>query len=285
MKKMIAAAAVAATAALAPAFAQAQDAAPTGVYANLGYAYTDASDIQLGALQAKLGYRFHPNFGVEAEGAFGIDDDKSAGAKVSLSHEFAAYGVGSNVLQVVTIPAMGLSMAVSTLVGQNIGAGNIERAARITVLGTIFGFIILSLVGLLAWFGAEQIVAFFIPDDAQVIAEGAGFIRIMCLAWGCIGIQLCIVSTFRASGNMLIAMVIALVSQWMVQFPMAYVLSKHTILQSHGLWWSFPVTNVVVAIVSICWFLRGSWKTTRLTEDEKQTAKVAQEAIIEDGIR
>lgn len=197
----------------------------------------------------------------------------------------AAYGVGSNVLQVVTIPAMGLSMAVSTLVGQNIGAGNIERAARITVLGTIFGFIILSLVGLLAWFGAEQIVAFFIPDDAQVIAEGAGFIRIMCLAWGCIGIQLCIVSTFRASGNMLIAMVIALVSQWMVQFPMAYVLSKHTILQSQGLWWSFPVTNIVVAIVSVCWFLRGSWKTTRLTEDEQQTAKVAQEAIIEDGIR
>jgi putative MATE family efflux protein len=197
----------------------------------------------------------------------------------------AAYGVGSNVLQVVTIPAMGLSMAVSTLVGQNIGAGNIDRAARITVLGTIWGFIILSLVGLLAWFGAEQIVAFFIPNDTQVIAEGAGFIRIMCLAWGCIGIQLCIVSTFRASGNMLIAMVIALVSQWMVQFPMAYVLSKHTILQSQGLWWSFPVTNIVVAIVSVCWFLRGSWKTTRLTEDEKQTAKVAQAAIIEDGIR
>ena len=197
----------------------------------------------------------------------------------------AAYGVGSNVLQVVTIPAMGLSMAVSTLVGQNIGAGNIERAARITVLGTIFGFIILTLVGILAWFGAEQIVAFFIPNDPEVIAEGASFIRTMCLAWGCIGVQLSIVSTFRASGNMLIAMVIALVAQWMVQFPMAYVLSKHTILQAHGLWWSFPVTNVVVAIVSVCWFLRGSWKTTRLTEDEHQIAKVAQETIIEDGIR
>jgi MATE family, multidrug efflux pump len=43
----------------------------------------------------------------------------------------AAYGVGSTVLQVVMIPAMGLSMAVSTLVGQNIGAGNIQRASRI----------------------------------------------------------------------------------------------------------------------------------------------------------
>ena len=65
---------------------------------------------------------------------------------------------------------------------------------------------------------------------ADVIAEGARFIRIMCLAWGGIGVQLCIVSAFRASGNMLIAMVIALVSQFMFQFPLAYILSKHTSL-------------------------------------------------------
>jgi MATE family, multidrug efflux pump len=84
---------------------------------------------------------------------------------------------------------------------------------------------------------------------------------------------------------MLIAMVIALVSQWMIQFPLAYVLSKHTTLLAHGLWWSFPVTNVLVAIVAICWFARGSWKTTRLTEEGELTNKIAQETIIEEGIR
>ena len=51
----------------------------------------------------------------------------------------AAYGVGPTVLQVVMIPAMGLSMAVSTLVGQNIGAGNIQRASRIALFGTSVG--------------------------------------------------------------------------------------------------------------------------------------------------
>jgi putative MATE family efflux protein len=197
----------------------------------------------------------------------------------------AAYGVGSNVLQVVTIPAMGLSMAVSTLVGQNIGAGNIGRATRVARLGACFGFVVLSLVGLVAYVFAGRIVAFFIPEDPGVIAAGARFIRIMCLAWGGMGIQLCIVSAFRASGNMLIAMVIALVSQWMLQFPLAYVLSKHTILAAEGLWWSFPVTNVVVAIVAVAWFSRGSWKTTRLTEDAAQTALVAQETLVEDTIR
>ncbi|MGN6390311.1 MAG: MATE family efflux transporter [Burkholderiaceae bacterium] len=197
----------------------------------------------------------------------------------------AAYGVGSNVLQIVTIPVMGLSMAVSTLVGQNIGAGNIDRAARVTRLGTMLGFVILTVIGALAWLSAPWLVRFFIPDDAAVIAEGAHFIRVMCLAWGGIGVQLCIVSAFRASGNMLIAMTIAMVSQWMIQFPLAYVLSKHTVLGSDGLWWSFPVTNVAVALVSVCWFARGSWKSGRLTEDDKQIAEIAQEAIVEERMR
>jgi putative MATE family efflux protein len=195
----------------------------------------------------------------------------------------AAYGVGSNILQVVTIPAMGLSMAVSTLVGQNMGAGNLKRAARVTVLGALCGFVLLTLVGIIAYIFAPAFVAFFVPHVPEVITQGAQFIRIMCLAWGGIGVQLCIVSAFRASGNMLVAMVIALVSQWMIQFPLAYVLSKHTELQSTGLWWSFPVTNVIVSLASICWFARGDWKKTRLTEEIKQIAKVTEET--EDGIR
>jgi len=195
----------------------------------------------------------------------------------------AAYGVGSNILQVVTIPAMGLSMAVSTLVGQNMGAGNIKRAARVTVLGALCGFVLLTLVGIIAYIFAPAFVAFFVPHVPEVITQGAQFIRIMCLAWGGIGVQLCIVSAFRASGNMLVAMVIALVSQWMIQFPMAYVLSKHTPLESAGLWWSFPVTNVIVSLVSIGWFARGDWKKTRLTQEAQQIAKVTEET--EDGIR
>ena len=197
----------------------------------------------------------------------------------------AAYGVGSNILQIVTVPVMGLSMAVSTLVGQNIGAGQVERAASAAKLGAFVGFLLLSLIGGIAYLLAPSLIAFFIPDDPDVIREGAHFLRIMCLAWGGIGVQLCIVSAFRASGNMLMAMVIAMVSQWMIQFPLAYVLAKHTTLGADGLWWSFPVTNIVVALVSVCWFARGSWKTKRLTEDDHQIAKIADHAMVEEGAR
>jgi putative MATE family efflux protein len=194
----------------------------------------------------------------------------------------AAYGVGSNILQFVTIPAMGLSMSVSTLVSQNIGAGNVQRAARVATLGAASGFVILTLVGVVAYALAPAFVAFFVPNDADVIAEGALFIRVMCLAWGGIGVQLCIVSAFRASGNMLMAMVIAMVTQFVFQFPLAYVLSKHTALNAVGVWWSFPITNVAAAAVAAAWFAQGGWKKTRLTDED---ALAADETIIEEGIR
>jgi putative MATE family efflux protein len=172
----------------------------------------------------------------------------------------AAYGVGSNILQFVTIPAWGMSQAVSTLVSQNMGARNLERGARVAWLGAGASFVILSVVGLVAYVLAPALVAFFVPRSPEVITEGAQFIRIMCLAWGGIGVQLCVVSAFRASGNMLAAMVIALVSQFVLQFPLAYILSKHTSLQAFGLWWSFPITTIIVAAGSLCWFAQGGWQ-------------------------
>jgi putative MATE family efflux protein len=194
----------------------------------------------------------------------------------------AAYGVGANILQFVTIPAMGLSMAVSTLVGQNIGAGNLQRAERAAMLGAISGFAVLTLAGITAYLLAPVLVGFFVPHDAAVIAEGTHFIRIMSLTWGAIGVQLCIVSAFRASGNMVNAMLIALVSQWLVQVPMAVVLARSGLHES-GLWWSFPITNVVTTILCVGWFARGGWKTNRATE--KDLAAVTDEIIAEEGVR
>jgi len=197
----------------------------------------------------------------------------------------AAYGVGSTLLQVITIPAMGISMAVSTLAGQNIGAGNVERASRATVLGAAMSFAGLSAVGALAFVFAPWLVAFFIPGDPAVIASASHYVRIMCLAWGAMGVQLSVTAAFRASGNMLMAMVLGIVSQWVLQFPLAFVLSRHTTLDESGIWWSFPLTNVAIALVSVAWFARGSWKAGRLTEDAVLEARVAEDAVVDEGLR
>ena len=97
---LIAAASLAAFAAIVPAAAQAQDvnADQIGAYVNLNLGIADAGSADIKAIQGRVGYRFHPNFGVEGELATGIDSDTDtiAGVRVSqkLKHEAAAYVVG-----------------------------------------------------------------------------------------------------------------------------------------------------------------------------------------------
>lgn len=196
----------------------------------------------------------------------------------------ASYGVGSNVLQVVMIPAMGLSMAISTLVGQNIGAGNIDRASRIGRLGAWLGFWILTAVGVLVFFFAPYLVAFFVPSDPAVIAEGAIFLRTMSLAWGFLGVQLALTGVLRASGNLVVTMMLTIVSQWVLQFPLAYVLSKHAGLGLTGIWWAFPVSNIVIALITMGVYAKGDWKKKRLTDPEEiLTEKVSEDIVAEEA--
>ncbi len=196
----------------------------------------------------------------------------------------ASFGVGVNVFNVMMIPAMGFSMATSTLVGQNIGAGNIGRAEKVAQLASLIMFSVLTVLGILCLIFAPSIVAFFVPEDARVIAEGAVYIRIVAWSFGFIGLQFALTGVLRAAGEMIPVMVIGLVSQWVLQIPLAYVLSEHTAMGADGIWWSTPAANVVTAAIAGLWFARGSWKTKRLigqTPTQVLQEKVEEEAQME----
>jgi len=99
-------------------------------------------------------------------------------------------------------------------------------------------------------------------------------------AWGFLGLQFALTGVLRASGNMVMTMVLTLVSQWVLQFPLAYVLSKHTALGTQGIWWAFPITNVAISLITICVYARGDWKKKRLLDEEEVlTGKVTDEIL------
>jgi putative MATE family efflux protein len=198
----------------------------------------------------------------------------------------AAYGVGMNIIQVVIIPAFGLSMAISVLAGQSMGAGNIKRAAQAGDVGAVLSFGILMVLGILVFAFAPSVASFFVPGDPGVIAGAAYFLRVIALAWGFMGIQLALIGVLRASGNMVTAMTITLASQWVIQFPVAYILATHTKLGASGIWWAFPVNNVLTAAIVVAVYARGNWKHTRLIRpDDKVEARIIQEAELEEPMR
>jgi len=196
-----------------------------------------------------------------------------------------AYGIGGRILSFIIIPAFGLSIATSTLVGQNIGAGKIERAEEVIRKGAVISFVSLSIVGVIMFFTADFLAALFVPGETEAILASAFFIRIISLSFGFIGLQLIYNGAFRGAGDTFIAMILSIISLWILQFPLAYLLSHFTHWRETGLWLSYPIANVLTAVITYFWFKQGGWKNKKLTEDLEMSAKVNEESIIEEGLQ
>lgn len=176
------------------------------------------------------------------------------------SEVVAAYGIGSRVLSLIVVPALGFAIATTTLVGQNIGAGKIKRAERIGNLSTKIAFFGLTAVGLVLFFLAEPITRFFVPDDPGVIRDGTLFIKIMSPSFGVLGVQQVLNGVFNGAGFTKASLLISVFSLWMVRFPLAFLLSNNTELSFVGIWWAFPLSNLLAAIVGFIYFKTGHWK-------------------------
>ncbi len=194
----------------------------------------------------------------------------------------ASYGIGFRILSFVIIPALGFMIANSTLVGHNIGAGKIDRAVKTSQISAALTFGILTVVGILMFIFAPSIVRIFIPDDILVIQTGSLFLRIMALTFGFIGIQMTFNGTLQGSGNTKQSMMLTLTSQWVIMFPTAYILSKHTSLGLTGIWWAFPISNVVGASLVYFAYKHGSWKSKKITEEFELSNEVRKETKIEE---
>lgn len=197
----------------------------------------------------------------------------------------ASYWAWWNVLQLVMIPAMWLSMSTSVLVGQNIWAKNIARASKIAKVSSLLWFLLLTFVWIIIFVLAEYFIKFFIPSDISIIDWWAHFLRIVSLTFWFIGLQLATSWVFRAAWNMKTTLAITLIWQWIIQLPVAYYLSKNTTLGIDWIWYSFVITNILTALISVLWFIKWDWKKKTLTSEERIKEKIIEEVIIEEWVR
>ncbi|WP_421978670.1 MATE family efflux transporter [Roseivirga seohaensis] len=183
----------------------------------------------------------------------------------------AAYGVGSRLISFVVILSLGLSKACTTLVGQNMGAKRIDRAEKTTYYSSVIGFISLSIVGLIFFIFAEPLTRAFLAGDDHVVEMGVDFLKITSLSFGFMGLQMSIIGALRGSGNTISSMILTIIGIWAIQFPVAWFLSSHTALGYNGLWWSFPISNVIPALITLGWYKTGKWKNKNLVHASQES--------------
>lgn len=161
------------------------------------------------------------------------------------------------------MPAWGLSNAAATLVGQNLGAKQIERAEKSVWLTAKYNAIFMSFVMVLFIFCATPIIRFFTADES-VITYGARSLQIFGSAYIFYGIAMVMTQALNGAGDTRTPTIINLVCFWLFQIPLAYFLSKGLNLKTTGVFIAIPVAESLIALVAWYYFKKGKWKEVKV---------------------
>ena len=179
------------------------------------------------------------------------------------SEAVAGATIAIRVMMFTMMPAWGMSNAAATLVGQNLGAQQPERAeASVWQIGR-YNMGYLLCIALLFFLLPRELVGFF-SSDAQVVAIGGEWLRILSYSLFVYGWWMVSVQAFNGAGDTATPTWINVVFFWLIQIPLAWVLALHLGLQETGVFWAVFVSETSVGLFTLWLFSRGRWKTAQV---------------------
>jgi len=179
------------------------------------------------------------------------------------SAALAGYTIAIRVVIFVILPSWGLSNAAATLVGQNLGAKQPERAEKSVWRTGIYNMLFLGTVGVFFVLFAEPLVRGF-TSDPEVVRMGASCLRIV--SYGNIGYAYLMVTlqAFNGAGDTVTPTVVYFFGFWLLEIPLAYWLAIPTGLRSNGVYIAIVIAECSIAIASVILFKRGRWKQQQI---------------------
>ena len=176
------------------------------------------------------------------------------------SEAIAGYVIGLRVIMFALLPALGLSNAAATLVGQNLGAGKPERAEKAVWKAAFFNAAFYGAIGMIFIFFAHPIIGIF-TEEASVLAYGTDCLRIVAYGFVFYGFGMVLETAFNGAGDTWTPTYLNLFIFWLFEIPLAYLLAYHFGLGPNGVFWAITIAFSVLAIASALLFKRGKWKT------------------------
>ncbi len=195
--------------------------------------------------------------------------------------------IGNRLTGFFMMPAMGISNALGAIVGQNIGANNVNRAIKtVNVAFTaVFGIMLVG-CSMIYLFGAEM-TKFFI-NDPEVIAVGARMMKITSIASLLFSVGFVFMGVFNGSGHTKYSMIFNLTRLWLLRIPLVYILSGRLIqvslpflagfekilstlanpLSEHpyeALWWSMIISNSLAGVAAYFFYRMGKWQQSKIS--------------------
>lgn len=188
----------------------------------------------------------------------------------------AAYSAAGRLDSLAGMPAMNFGAALSTFVGQNLGANKPERVKHGFRATLMMSGALAMVTSLFVIVFRHQLMHLF-TDDAAVIAIGAQYLVIVSSFYIFFSTMFVIGGVMRGAGDTLIPMFITLFALWVIRIPAAWILSRY--FGVNGIWWSIPIAWFIGMTLSYLYYLKGNWKTKVVV---RQRPLVAEEMLVEE---
>ncbi len=175
----------------------------------------------------------------------------------------AGYTIAIRVIIFVILPSWGLSNAVATLVGQNLGAAKPERAERTVWQVVRYNVSYMLLVALVLIFFPIWVMGFF-SENPDVVANGIQSLRILSYGFVFLALGSVVTQAFNGAGDTMTPTWINAFSFWLVQIPLAWTLAMAAGWGAEGVYWSIFIGDLTMGIIGTYLFMRGGWKRRSL---------------------
>ncbi len=194
----------------------------------------------------------------------------------------SANSINNRMIGFYMMPAMGISSALSTIIGQNLGAKRVDRAVESVRIAMFLVVGIMAIGSAALFFYGKDLTRFFITDPA-VIEIGKRMFRITSLSALTFSFMMILFGVFNGAGNTMPTMVIGVTRLWLFRIPFTYIMSgylltvaffKNSFLAGflawasepfaqypwESLWWSMVASNILSGIIALMIYMRGTWK-------------------------
>jgi putative MATE family efflux protein len=179
------------------------------------------------------------------------------------SEAVAGATIAIRIMMFTMMPAWGMSNAAATLVGQNLGAEQPDRAeASVWRIGW-YNMAYLVAISVVFFLLPKELVGLF-SSDPEVIATGAEWLRILSYSFFVYGWWMVTVQAFNGAGDTVTPTKINLVFFWLIQIPLAWLLALHLKWEATGVFWAVFVSETSVGLYTLWLFSRGGWKTVKV---------------------
>ncbi|RMG62968.1 MAG: MATE family efflux transporter [Bacteroidetes bacterium] len=175
----------------------------------------------------------------------------------------AGYTIGIRIIVFAILPAWGMANAAATLVGQNLGAGDPQRAAQAAWRTAFYAMLFLVSISALCILFAPELIAAF-DDTPAVVASGAACLRTICLGYVAFAYGMVLSQALNGAGDTRTPTLLNLIAFWGVQIPLAYVLSQSMDWGAPGVYWAMVIAELLFAMICIAVFRQGRWQQVKV---------------------